>query len=936
MKTLDPTLRALNDCECCEGISVETPAGIQNRPGLSAIAYRIGTHSRFKESLLAELSRSKQPSLVPLTTRSDDDFTIGLLDAFSAVADVLTFYQERIANECYLRTANERLSILELARLIGYQLRPGVTANTFLAFTIEDTPGALGQAINVTANSTKLPQQAQMPLEPTPEITIDVGTKVQSIPGPDEKAQTFETIEKIKARAEWNTMRPRLTERHPIKGNAKILFFSGFTTGLSKGDGLILFPDDGKEPIFRRVAEVILNDSLKRSEVRLQPLSDPVQAGNALIPEWKYTPGPILKNIMLSAKPINAGELFILSVINKIELKDVFSHVKAIEPIPPTVLALRTRAAIFGHNAPRFDQLPLSLRFGEYVGPDTNGAYTFKPGPYYGRNYDWVEKTLAGYPDPHNQEPANTKNIYLDTVYPGIVKSSDSNQTDKKEDVKSYVVLKDGSFSRIYEVENVAEVSKSDFTLTAKVSRLTLNDRSHFGSFEIRNTTVFGQSEPLTLDPLVIKEPVKGRVLQLDSLVEGLFEGQKVIVSGENHENRGDWASEVGEINAVEQVLNTESYTIITLKSKLTRSYVRDTVTINANVALASHGETVQEEVLGGGDASQPFQKFVLRQPPLTYVSSDDPTGAATTLEIRVNGILWKEVPMFYGHGPDERVYVTSLDNAGNTTVIFGDGKTGARLPTGQENVKAKYRKGIGTPGLVKANQISQLMTRPLGVKAATNPLEPSGAEDPEKLNHARRNAPLTVLTLGRVVSLQDYEDYARSFQGIAKALATWVWKGEKRHIVLTVAGPDGGEIAGDSSVYKNLISSLHKFGDPAVPLSLLSYDQRFFRISVAVKINPDYQGEKVLAAVRHKLRNQFSFDARDFGQPIHRSEIDALIHRIPGVVAIDINEFYGSENSPDLKPRLEARIPRLGGKKIFPAQLLVLDPRPLNLSVMS
>ena len=51
---------------------------------------------------------------------------------------MLTFYQERIANEGYLRTATERRSILELARLIGYRLRPGVSASVFLAFTIED------------------------------------------------------------------------------------------------------------------------------------------------------------------------------------------------------------------------------------------------------------------------------------------------------------------------------------------------------------------------------------------------------------------------------------------------------------------------------------------------------------------------------------------------------------------------------------------------------------------------------------------------------------------------------------------------------------------------------------------------------------------------------------------------------------------------------
>ncbi len=52
----------------------------------------------------------------------------------------------------------------------------------------------------------------------------------------------------------------------------------------------------------------------------------------------------------------------------------------------------------------------------------------------------------------------------------------------------------------------------------------------------------------------------------------------------------------------------------------LANSYIRSSVLINANVALATHGESVKE-VLGSGDASASFQTFTLRQPPLTYVS---------------------------------------------------------------------------------------------------------------------------------------------------------------------------------------------------------------------------------------------------------------------------------------------------------------------------
>ena len=48
------------------------------------------------------LSRARR-----LKTRDADDFSIALLDASAVMLDILTFYQERLANESYLRTATQ-------------------------------------------------------------------------------------------------------------------------------------------------------------------------------------------------------------------------------------------------------------------------------------------------------------------------------------------------------------------------------------------------------------------------------------------------------------------------------------------------------------------------------------------------------------------------------------------------------------------------------------------------------------------------------------------------------------------------------------------------------------------------------------------------------------------------------------------------------------
>ena len=141
---------------------------------------------------------STTPALAGLQTRSDDDFTIALLDSWAVICDILTFYTERIANESYLRTATELVSVGELAKLIGYKLRPGLAASTALSFTM-DTPLLTP------------PGPSNPPSGSPTSIALGTGTQAQTVPDPGAQPATFETVAPICARAEWNVIGPRLT-----------------------------------------------------------------------------------------------------------------------------------------------------------------------------------------------------------------------------------------------------------------------------------------------------------------------------------------------------------------------------------------------------------------------------------------------------------------------------------------------------------------------------------------------------------------------------------------------------------------------------------------------------------------------------------------------------------------------------------------------------
>ena len=920
----------LNDCGCCEGISVETPARVENRPGLSAIAYRAGTHPQFKATMLARLSGSRQPALTALTMREDDDFSIALLDATAVVGDVLTFYQERIANETYLRTATERLSVLELARLIDYQLRPGVAASTYVAFTLEDAPGTLGQTLSLGTT-------AQASAEPLPPVPIAVGSKVQSVPAPGEQAQTFETVEAIEARSVWNAIRPRLT--HPQNDGgflASAVILQGTSTGLKAGDTLLF--ESSSTLTLKTALKVTLNEDEKTTRVDFvtPPVQIPAFTDHAGVPNGSINDFPTKVDLVdsvvqqVAAKTWNGEDLSALVAIQGwSERAHTTGIAKATAAALPKVYAFRQQAAIFGNNGPAY--LSLIKRNGQPLYPndwDTNGWEIWKH-----------SITNAYYSTIVNAD------LFLDRNITGIAKGT-------------FVVLQkattSGVTSYLYKIGAVTDASVAGFGISAKSTGLklakltggalanTVADKP--ADFLVRSTTVLLQPEELALAELPIGDPIQGDTVTLDRTYLGLKAGQRVVLTGDRDDLKGTVSSELRELDTV---IVDGGFTVVKFDRPLDYRYQRQqpsrlgetdrrTVTINANVAPATHGETVQE-VLGGGDANQEFQRFTLRQPPLTYVSAATSSGGATTLEIRVNDVLWHEQSSFYGHGPEERIYITRLDDDGKTTVIFGDGRTGARLPTGQENIKARSRKGIGLGGVLKADRLTQLMTRPLGVKGVTNPVPATGAADPEPRDQARRNAPFTVLTLGRIVSLQDYEDFARAFSGIDKALATWTWFGEKRGVFVTIAGSHGAEVKEDSALYTNLVSAMKASGDSTVPLLVKSYRPRLFRVAAVLQVDPDYLSNKVVADVERTLRDTYGFSARDFGQPVHFSDIVGVMQNVRGVVSVDVIEFHRSDLTagPAPEPHIAAAAPQPGDTQVLGAELVTLDPRPLSLEVL-
>jgi len=697
----------LDPCGCCAGDP--SPPNRVNRPGLPELNYRIGTYGSFLAELLANIAKpvlADSVSLEALKTRRQDDAAIALLDAWAVVADVLTFYQEQIANENYLRTATERLSVLELARAIGYELNPGVAASTYLAFTVETTPGTQGVS--------HVPQ----------------GTQIQSIPGQNQLPQTFETAADFIARLDWNELRPRQTQPQdlciynnqlylwtvdtdiaPLIAGAELLpianvfflaeipladpplttvtaisieqIYLDGTTTFKKGDRILFVGKSTAGTIttlVRSIQNIQIEAERRRSridftsEVRsIPPLRRLPSLLEAIAVVGTSIPFNITQINQVLSQPISEIALqatFVMNGWNEF-LFGFQASTPTSPPLPPTdqgIFAFRQQVSFFGHNAPRYETLPAA-------------SVSRGPDPYLNTWDTGSGRTIWQ----NSQGVAYTEaDVYLERSIPEIVSDS------------WLVVEASNRVQRVYRVEATSETSLVDYALSGKSTGLELANADNSTpldqyDFRVRRTVAYVQSARLTLAALPIDEPLQAsntdgvESIELDRIVTGLQVDQPVAIQGKTVDTPDVTVAEIAFIQAI---VHEGKHTTVYFRDRLRNRYLRDTVTINANVVLATHGETVRA-VLGSGDGAKSFQTFTLKKPPLTYVAANTPSGNQTTLAVRVNQILWEESRTFYGLKANAESYIVRIEDDGTTQVIFGDGKQGARLPTGMENITA-------------------------------------------------------------------------------------------------------------------------------------------------------------------------------------------------------------------------------------------------------
>lgn len=1005
-------------CGCCEGTHAAAPASVANPPALDSLAYRVGTHGSFLETMLARLTTHELPGdgpgrrpLQALRTRTPEDPSIALLDAWATVADVLTFYQERIANEGFLRTAIERRSLVELGRLLGYELRPAISSTAYLAFTLADDPAS-----------------AQ-------GVTIATGARAQSLPPPGGPPASFETAEDLFARPDWNTLLPR-TRRPQRIDRIRATFMAavvleGAVQTLAAGD-LLLFEFDVAEgrQVVRRIVSVTVDQETKLTTVALglpirerclslASLLDEVAADAAAIDGFADELRDLAKHALklviedgddtaltgrLSGRVRKLRRDGAVAALDKVEALDklakdelvadkkraavaaaaaarvwLFEVVRLLteadplvdppeaevparrkqsggDPIGAALSALtapltllpssppasaarlqRDPRALFGAGGDLTAQLlsvlrpelagtlhralseaslavaaPLKALYGLSKHPQPFGA-TAPRAPLYDRtkltgSEEWFHDGSAPSIQAKGGAPHSAEAVALDGLYPSVHVGSWVVVERPPEADAAVALAAPPAELDARRVRGVAKRGVAAYHMAASVTQLDLGEgwlgrkipppgeavENRLLLTPVRRTTIHLGAEPLTLAHEPILLDVAGADITLDGVKEGLQSGRRLVVTGERTDIPGVKGLHGGELvmlAGVEQRVDAtlpgdKVHTVLQLSTALSYRYARKTVKVWGNVAKSTHGET-HAEVLGGGDPTQLLQTFQLSLGPLTNLPAVNASGARDTLEVRVDGVAWHETDDLMATRAGDRKYLVKTHDDGTTQALFGGA---ARLPSGPDNARAVYRAGSGSGGNVDAEQVSQLLTRPVGVRDVINPLAATGGADREGIASARRSLPVGVMALDRLVSLRDYADFARSRAGIGKASSTRISDGHAQLVHVTVAGVDDGPLAESSDLFVALRESLAALGDPSLPLVVAVRRMRLIVLVAGVRVQPDFEWPEVEPRLRAALLEAFGFDRRELGEAVVLSKVMAAAQAVRGVDSIDVD----------------------------------------------
>jgi uncharacterized phage protein gp47/JayE len=854
------------NCPCDE---IVFPPPLIIPAGLESLPRQIATFHEFRTAMLSSIG--EQPALADWRARSSDDFGVMLLEMWAYVCDSISFYDELIANESYLRTAQLRPSLRKLVGLLGYIPRPASAATVDLAVFAD----------------------GRQP------ITIPAGASFRSGAFPGSAPQVFELDEETRAHPflnKWKVVPARPTTIDGPQRTVSVAVAS--TSPPPSAARLSQLFTSSRSFLFEGFSALLDPTVAALSSLLLAPSSAKLKQDQIFLLEVADDPPTTQARVVKSVSNYRASDGV---TYKKIEWDDPITIARN-TPLDQIKLTTPTQTALLWREQTSSQTAPTSNLASKAPVAASSSTVSFSQ----------ISIT-----------PELDRNFRLDALYRqlkpegavvlekgGILQWFTVESVADDEGILSAVTVTTSTTGTVGGKDVGGTVTTTTNPPPVPITKITLdgaiNDSDHrtvtankLVEADLKDITVhfgFINAGTVVAPALTTIGPLKqGGQLPLAAPFEQPQDGR----SG-NHfllEDKNNLGAEItGAINFTTGIVTLDQ------TSTLPQSLAAP-VAMYGNVLRASRGETVPSEILGSGDASIPNQSFKLKKKPLTYTQSPtagNDSGVASTLKVYVSGVRWTEVRSFFGVASTAEVYIVRQDDDGESTITFGDGVRGSRPITGFNNIVASYRFGAGK-AIPPAGSIHQLGKAIKGVKSIRNPVAASGGDDAESASGLRTYAPRSALLLGRAVSIQDMEVAAATVGGVRAVRAEWLWNQERQRPVVQIW------YIGDKTLASKVSQRVRSLTDPATPIEaapaepvhvpaqpllvLPAQPADLPKLSIAIEIDPRRLEADVLAAVRTALMDTttglLAPERIGIGMPLFRSRIFEVVLAVPGAVAV-------------------------------------------------
>jgi hypothetical protein len=808
----------------CPCDAPQDPETVVNPPGQLSIAYRVDDFTGFRRALLRPLG---QEAALGLWQPGPGDLGLQVLEWWAYLGDILTFYNERIANEAYLRTAMLPSSVAGLVALLGYQPAPGLAAT--------------GQVAAVRGQS--------HPAEP---LVLPQGMQISSSATPGVPAQIFEVTSASTFSGTTNltaTLPPDPGLPVTSSGPASVLL-AGKVTGTKPGDRLVL-AISGWSGGDDNWSLVTVQSVTPENDPNTGAVNTRVSFNSAV---WGTAPASPASGGAAAATGESAG-------------------------VPRRAAELEVRAGnAVTWTAPY--RLPWWVR-GQpsapaSAGTDPAASYALlRPAAVAGL---WTGGTGVS-PPAAGAVSGDGTSADLSTVVRSI-RPGDMVLFDGGSAAPSVLAVvttaqeQTGTMSFPVPLSPPAPDIVLPYTALGLASHDPQTVQGYSGnpaavtvrySFRPVGTVIPNPVGSVSALPAPVSVPPS---FALPSSVSSAF----VVDANGSAKLVGLTPGDAGTLNLTPVPAGPSAF-----DPPLAAPF-----TLYLDLVPVARGVTVDSETLGSGNAAVPNQSFPLQKSPLTYVASG--AGWASTLTVYVDGVRWTEVPTLYNQPATAQVYVIERSADQTARVRFGDGVDGARLTTGSGNVVATYRYGSGaaTP---PAGRLTTVVNQQPNLASIQNPVAVNaGAADPQSPADVKANAPASVLTLGRAISAVDYEVVASQAPGVSRARAYWTFDPDRqRNLVKIYVNDDAGGVQAASQ-------ALAGADDPNRPVVVAAAQPIYVSVTGKLVVDPARLVADVIAAattsVADPAAGAFSPARMGIGHWLYRSYVEAALS-VPGVIAV-------------------------------------------------